>query len=187
MKRIQLIEIAIIVVALVCGFKAFDSLIGIVIATFYQFAYSYTDAGPSIIQYILLTAIYFGIFLLLVRKRKLIALYIHGQGQAADTDTEEQAINITLYQDNLLFIVIVALCLVTLITEIPAILIGIYDYFKKESSGGRYSAENINFKAAAIKLVVTVIILFYAKPISKWFAGTSGPGTMVATSQSDPE
>jgi hypothetical protein len=183
MKKVQLIEIGILAVALICGYKFFDSLVNTAITTlFYRAALGYGDSLAFIFQYLILAALYFGLFLLLVRKRTWIAGYIDKQGEPGPDPAESDKINISLSQNNLLFIVLISLCLITLVTEIPSILIGIYNYFKKEVSWVKDPAlrEDIDFKVAAIKLVVTVILLYYARQISDWFTKSADQIKVVA-------
>jgi hypothetical protein len=170
MKRSQLIEIGIIAVALICGYKFMESLISIMITVLYEVSYGYRDIGPVIIQYLLLLAIYFAGFFVLIRYNKQIADYIDKQAQpTADSSTE--TIHLSIRQSGLLFIILIALCLTTLLTEIPVIVLSVYNYFKKEAGGlHRGSPEDVNFKAAAIKFTFTLIILFYARSISAWFS-----------------
>jgi hypothetical protein len=170
MKRSQLIEIGILAVALICGYKFIESLISIVITVLYEFTYGYRDIGPAIIQYLLLLAIYFAGFFVLIRYNKQIADYIDKQAQPA-ADSNQEAIHLSIQQSGLLFIILIALCLTTLITEIPLILLSIYNYFKSEAVGlHRGSPDDVNFKAAAIKFVFTLIVLFYARSISGWLS-----------------
>ncbi len=191
MKKIQLIETGILAVALICGYKFFDSLISTAITTLYQFAYGYGDAWTAILQYLILAGIYFGFFILLIRKRSVIANFIDKQGQEGSAVADDDQFRINIHQNNLLFVIIIALCLITLITEVPSIVIGIYSYFKKEVSGtdppGYNSVENLNFKAAAIKVVITVIVLGYAKQISHWFSKSAAKDDTVATTLNLPE
>jgi hypothetical protein len=174
MKRVQLIEIGILSVALICGYKFFESLISTIITTLYQFTYGYPEPWTFIFQYLIFTAIYFTAFFLLIKYCKWIADYIDKKGQQPITDAESDTINISLQQSSLLFIILVAVCLITLIAEIPVILISVYNYFKKEAGGlRRGSVDDLNFKSAAIKFIFTLIILFYARSISSWFSRQS--------------
>jgi hypothetical protein len=182
MKKVQLIEIGILAVALICGYKFFDSLISTAITTLYQFAYGAGDSFTILLQYLVVAAIYFGLFVVLIRKRTPIAKYIDSQGETAPDTVDSEKLTLSLHQNNLLFIVLVSLCLITLVTETPSILIGIYNYFKREVSTVMNTAvsEDVNFKAAAIKLVVTVIILYYARQLSDWFSKSSDQNKIVA-------
>jgi hypothetical protein len=173
MKRAQLIEIGILAVALICGYKFMESLISIVITTLYQLTYGYADTWSVVIQYLLFLAIYFAGFFLLIRYNKQIAHYIDKQGQPI-SDTGPETIPLSIQQNSLLFIILIALCLATLIEEVPVILLSVFNYFKKEAGGLRNgSVDDLNFKAAAIKFTVTLIVLFYAKSISTWFSRES--------------
>lgn len=192
MKRIQLIEIAVLVIALICGYQFFNSLVNSAISVVYLGIGRY-DSAAFALEYLFFAAIYFGCFIVLVKNGKKVARYIDGQWQPASQEPEEGTINITLYQNNLLFIVLIAVCVITIITEIPSLLIGIYDYFKKESSGAsgdlfdyRSHSEDLSFKVAAIRLTVSIIILFYARPISNWLGSLGGPRTLVAAPPNEP-
>ncbi|HLG41436.1 MAG TPA: hypothetical protein VI461_17280, partial [Chitinophagaceae bacterium] len=178
------IQIAIIAVALICGYKAIESLVGALITILYELSYN-AFSQSVIIQYILLTAFYFGIFFLSVRYNRQIADYIDKQGQAT-AGTGSETVNLLVEQRGLLFIVIVGLCLATLITEIPTIVLSIYNYFKKEVGGNPFgSAADIDFKNAAVKFVFTLIILFYAKLISAWLSRQISPHKAVIETKSE--
>lgn len=176
MKRVHLIEIGILAVALICGYNFVESLISIIMASLYQFTYNFGDAWAGLFGYFIVVIIYFVAFFVLIKFSTPIAVYIDKQGQAPGVNTEAETINISIQQGNLLFIVLVAMCLITLIAEIPTLLISVYNYFKKEAGGIRFgTAEDLDFKASAIKFTFTIIILFFAKPISAWFSKQSLP------------
>ena len=82
MKKIQLIEIGILAAAIISGYKFFDSIISAVISTLYRFAYDYGDTWTTVVQYFLLSAMYFAFFVTLVKKRKIIAEFIDKQGES---------------------------------------------------------------------------------------------------------
>jgi hypothetical protein len=179
MKRIQLIRIALIATALICGYKSLESLVAVVIALIYQFEYRYDSPVFLIFQYILLPGIYFGAVFLVIKFNKQIASYIDKHGQTtASPDTE--TINIAVEHKGLLYTVLITLCLATLIAEIPTIILSIYKYFKREVGGVPFgSATDIDFKSPAIKFVFTLIILFDAKSISAWFSKQISQGKPV--------
>ena len=169
MKRTHLIQIAIIAVALICGYKAIESLVSALITIMYEISYNAFSAS-IIIQYIFLTALYFAAFFLSIRYNRQIAAYIDKQGQPVII-TDAENVNIIVNQQSLIFIVIIAICLTTLITEIPAIILSVYNYFKKETGGFLLGSQpDIDFKNSAVKFVFTLIILLCAKPISVWFS-----------------
>ncbi len=190
MKKTQLIEIGILAVALICGYKFFETLISSAFSILYQFGYGFEGSWFAIFQYLLIAGIYLGAFVILVKKRTWIAYYIDKQGEPNSNVSEQDTINIDLRQDNLLFIILVALCLITFVTELPSILIGIYNYFKTEVSNGDKTItnnmiENVNFKSAAIKLVIAAIVLYYARPITNLFNKPSDQDDLVVKSPDD--
>lgn len=66
MKKVELIEIGILAVALISGYKFFDSLISTVITTLYQFAYGAGDSFTILLEYLVVVAIYLGLFMVLI-------------------------------------------------------------------------------------------------------------------------
>lgn len=173
MKKTQLIEIGILAVTLICGYSFITTLASTIIAVLYQFTSEYNTDSYLLIQYFIVTLIYLGVFIILVKKKTSIATYINQQTQPSLIDDEANSIKLTLYQHNLLYIILVAMCLVTFLKEIPEVLIGAFEYFEKESGGLRdrssYLGKDIDFRSAIIKLVITFIVLVFAKPISEWF------------------
>jgi hypothetical protein len=126
------------------------------------------DSWDLIFRYLIFIAIYCAGFFLLIRYNKQIADYIDKQGESTTTANTE-LVPLRIGQSNLLYIVLIALCLITLIEEVPVIILSIYNYFKKEAGGRSGNIEDLNFKTAAIKFVFTLIVLFTAKSISTWF------------------
>jgi hypothetical protein len=175
MRKKQLIQLGILAIALISGYKFLESLISVIITVLYQFTYRFEDTGTIIIQYLILLAVYFAAFFLLVRYNKQIADYIDKQGNpGGNADAGNETIRLSIEQSSLLFIILIALCLITLIQEIPVLLLSIYNYFKKEAgSFHNGSPDDLNFKAAAIKFVFAMIILFSARSISAWFSKQS--------------
>jgi hypothetical protein len=172
MKRVQLIQVGILTITLVFGYKLVESIIATLITTFFQYGLWNDGASSVIIQYSAFTAFYFVAFFLLIRYHKQLAVYIDKQGQPATQGESPEIINIKLEQGSLLFIVLVAVCLLTLLEEIPTIILSVYYYFKRESGGGISSdnIESMRFKTSAIKFVFSLIVLFYSRKISDWFS-----------------
>jgi hypothetical protein len=178
MKRVQLIEIAVLAVALIFGYKFFESFFTVIVRFLYEVTGGFGDSWVSVLVSLFVSAIYFGLFILLVKKSKWIAGYIDSKGQLKPEllPGQPEKINIHIQQSGLLYIILVVLCLSTILFQIPTILIYAYDYFKrvvggeqKEMEAFGKSMEFIEFKIAAVTLVVTVVVLFYAKPIAEWF------------------
>ena len=179
MKRVQLIEIAVLTVALICGYNAFDSFFSLLVQSLYSFfgTYYQNDWGGAI-TYLIMTVVYFILFFVLVKKSKWIAAYIDRRGQINTQLLPEQKETILLkvHSESLLYIVLTVLFISVIVIQLPTVLIHAYDYFKT-AVGGRQqeieafgrSIDFVNFKVAAAKLLVNIILLFYARPLAGWF------------------
>ena len=163
MKRSHLIQLALIIVAMICGYKFLETLIAAIISMMFQTGYGdYSDR--VIITYFVVLVLYAISLVLLVRFNREISNYIDRQGNAA---REEEKLSLRIEHTNLLFIAIVVLSLITLIDVIPRIIFAIYNTFKN-SAGRLGTRDDLNFKTDAIQLVFALIILLTAKPISLW-------------------
>lgn len=178
MKRVQLIEIGVLAIALISGYKFFESFFAVIIRLLYEFTGGFGDGWPVILSSLVVSAIYFGLFILLIKKSKWIAGYIDQKGQYKPELLPEQPekINLSIHQSGLLYIILIVLCLSTIIAEIASVLIYAWDYFKRAVGGEQREMEAfgksmdfVAFKVAAVKLVVTIVVLFYARPLADWF------------------
>jgi hypothetical protein len=189
MKRIQLIEIGILIVALIVGFKSIESLFSVIVLFLYQTMDDGRSGGWSfIIRYLVVAIIYFAAFLFLVNKTKWLAFYMNRQSDLKpDLLTEEpERINIRVQQTGLLYIGLVVLCISSIVAHLPALLIYVYDYFKEIVGGVKgyaepigESKEYIEFKTAAVSIIVTIVILAFAKPLAEWFTRFSKSGSSI--------
>lgn len=186
MRKNQLIQIAILVIALICGYKSIESLIGVVIVVLFQLGDRFSGSWDFILRYIIFLGIYCAAFFLLIRYNKQIADYVDKQAEP-DTAASTESLPLLIRESNLLYIVVIALCLITLIEEVPVIILSIYNYFKKEAGGRSGNIGDLNFKTAAIRFVFTLIVLFTAKSISAWFGKQfySGKPMIETTGQSN--
>ncbi len=168
MSRNQLIQIGIIAVALIAGYKFIESILATIITIVFQYNSGLDGSLNFLFQYLLFTLIYFLAFFLLIRYREPIADYIDRQGSQGRLESFEK-INLQIKEPGLFFVILIILCLVTLIEEIPVLIMYIFKYFKKESGGFTGgSLDDVQFKTAAIRFVFTIIILFSARSLSNW-------------------
>ena len=85
MKKVQLIELGIPAVALVCGFHFFQESISFFVTTLFYFTTGLSDSIPGIaVSYAVSLVIYLGGFLLLVSKSNWIASYIQKKNSGDD-------------------------------------------------------------------------------------------------------
>jgi len=100
-----------------------------VLALLYQDTDPYSGVSSYIIRVLIASAVYCVALILLVRYNRELANYIDRVGNP--NAAVEEKVNIHIEQANLLYIVLVAVCLITLITEVPSLILSIYNYFKK--------------------------------------------------------
>jgi len=170
MKRVQLIEIAIIVVILVLGFRAIETILNVIVYSMYSFSSTFTSLGSYILPNLIQFGLYSVSFFVILKNRKWIANYILGKNE------ENDEVAIRIQQPELLYIIIIFLCITTLLSEISTIVIYAYDYFKTEVNsrysqivGFREKISLASFKVAAVKFVLTFVLLYFAKPLSNLF------------------
>src|SRR5262245_60468692 len=120
MKRAELIEIGIIAVVLIMGFRAFESILNVIIYTLYSFSDEFNRLATYIWSNVISLALYsLGIFFLL-KNRIGVATYIAGKKE------ETQNVSLHIQKAELLFIIIVALCIASILSEISTILIYVF-------------------------------------------------------------
>ena len=167
MKRVELIEIGILAVVLIIGIRAIESLLNVLIYTLYSFSPNFAGLGDYIWPNIIPLAIYFISFFVLLKNAKSIANYLNGKKSENNDST------IRIQKAELLYIIIVALCIATILSEISTVIIYAFDYFKNQVAGYKNNPpitegtiRLASFKTAAVKLVLTFVLLYFAKPIS---------------------
>ena len=164
MKRTQLIEWGIITVALIFGYKFFESLFSILVQVVYDFGRE--DQGKFLLRLVILTGIYALAFVLMIRKSSQIAVWLNGP---ADNDT----LGIKISKRSLLQVILIGICAVTILSKIAEIVLYLFETFKQEV-GRRHEpddnfANSYRFKLAAIETIVAFVILYFSKDISNWF------------------
>lgn len=187
MKRITLIETAILVTALICGYQAFDSFMRTLASAWYVIAGG--DFAYFTLNYLVQTAVYVALFYVLIRRGRMIAAYINHQWQPHD-DNSAGFVDIKLHRHNLLFVVLISLALITIVQEIPPAAAGVINYYRRQAGGFAEWDQvgmDVNFKMAALRLLVSVLLLFYARPISNWFAKQPGDETVVLETEKSSE
>jgi hypothetical protein len=169
-------------IALICGYKFIESIFGMVLALLYQNTDPYSGVWSYIYRVLIASAVYCVALIVLVRYNRELANYVDRVGNS--NAVQEETIHLSIEQANLLYIVLVAVCLITLIQEIPTLLLSIYNYFKKEI--GRFgSRDDLNFKISAIKFVFAIIVLLAARPISAWFSNQPRSGKSLVQTTSE--
>jgi hypothetical protein len=171
MNKNQLIEVSVIVVAIIMVFKAFESLISIMVAAMYGFYYSSFEGNSFlIVSNLLFLIIYVIAFFILIKNRFRIINYINQDHEVKPADDYRQIVNIS--QQQLLYIILVVLTLVSLISSLAVIINYGIDFFSEEIKDEHQirTTQYGDFKANCIKAIVAGVILYYSKSLSEFFA-----------------
>lgn len=164
MKRTALIEWGLITVALIFGFKFLTSFLSI----FVQAIFSYSSTDTEVVVKILLVSIlYLAAFMILIRQSQKIAEFINGPAHADDI------LPLSIGKRALLHVIIIAVCIVSITSNIATIIYSIFDLFKKEvRSNGLLDIMNeadtsrYSLILAVIETVTAIIILAFSKKIA---------------------
>lgn len=180
MKRTQLIEWGIITVALIFGYKFFESLFSILVQVVYGFGRD--ELGGSLLRLLIITGIYALGFILMIRKSSQIAGWVNGP-------SENDTLAIKINKRSLLQVILIGICIVTILSKIAEIVLYLFETFKQEV-GRRHEpvdnyASNYRFKLAAIETIVAFVILFFSKDVSGWFIRKNEAEEL--TFESEPE
>ena len=165
MKKAELVELGLIAVLLVLGFRVFITFLDIIVAAIYTLYPSLSEfAGyiwPNIVQLILCIL---GI-LLILKFRRQIAQYIIGKKE------KNEEVPLKISKKDFLYIIIIAISITSLLASFARIVSYAFDYFKENAGCFRKSATAgsvtiVSFKTAMVKSVLTLILFYFAKPIS---------------------
>ena len=167
MKRVELIEIGILAVVIILGIRVIETLLNVLIYSLYSFSSNFDRLGNYIWPNVISLAVYFLGFFVLLKNTKWIATYINGKNSEAN-DTV-----LRIQKAELLYIIIIAVCIAIILSEAATILIYAFDYFKNVAAGYKSSPpisegtiRLASFKTAAVKLILTLVLLYFAKPIT---------------------
>ena len=168
MKRSQLIEWGIVTIGLIFGYKFFEGIFTALVQIFYGFEAGGIDIFSVLLPTLILVAFYGVFFILVIRKSSQIASYLAG------TEVQE-ALPLKIGKRYLLQVVLIAVCVATVLSNVAEILLYLFETFKKEAGRRRYfetdsnAVTNYAFKIAAIQTIVALVVLYFSKEISGWF------------------
>lgn len=180
MKRIQLIDWGIVTIGLIFGFKFFEGMFSLFAQILYDFDGFATGSG--LVKLLILCAAYAALFLFLIRKSAEIANWINGA-------VKNEPIGFNIDKHSLLQVVLIALCVATILSNMADIVLYLFETFKNEA--GRFhepvdtTFSKHRFKVTAIETIVAFVIMYFSKDISSWFIRKDK--TAELTFESDPE
>ena len=171
MKKIQLIEWGIIAIALIFGFKFFESVFSSLVFIAYEWQDGYGEANRTIIFTLVPTIVYAVGFIVLIRQSRAIAIYLAGLAGNASNEN----IPLKLGKRSLLHVILIAICMASILSNIPSILIYLFETFKNEVGRrslpvyDRTKVTEFAFKTAAVQVVASFVVLYFSHNISSWF------------------
>ena len=186
MKRIQLIEWGIVTIGLIFGYKFFTSVFTAVVQLFFRFQGGENNFEKILLNTILLTAIYAVSFVILIRKSRQIAVYISGM-------SANESVPIKIGKHSLLQIVLISICLAAILSDIPQVLIYLFEAFKGETGRNDIPVYEYNkvtgfaFKVAAIQTIAASVVLYFSKDISGWFIRKNEADELIFESEPENE
>ena len=181
MKRVQLIEWGIIVVGLIFGYKFFESIFVLIS----QLILGYDSdmlTGKFFVRMLLVAAIYAISFVAIIRNSHQIASFVNG-------GAVNNSLPIKIGRRSALQIVLIAICVVQILSGLADILIYLYDSFKQRdyrSLGGGWDNGPIGkqaFQAEAVKVVVALVVVAFSKDLSNLFFRKNEPDELVLESK----
>lgn len=164
MKRVQFIEWGIITIALIFGYKFFEGFITALVQIFYSVQVMPGDIFEVLLPTIFIIVIYAVCFVLLIRRSGQLATYLNNKGG-------NETIPMKIGKKALLQVILISICLVTIITHIPEILLYLFESFKNKIGRHLPGDSNMNpdgwhsFKLAAIKVIVALVVIIFSKNI----------------------
>ncbi len=185
MKRIHLIEWGIITIALIFGYKFFETLFSLVIQIVYGFGAE--DMAMDILKILFIAGLYAGIFAVLLRKSYSIAKSV------TPKETHDETLPIKIGKRALTHVVLLGLCLYSLLSTITKIILYLFNTFKQEVGNGGYysdtpqSISKYDFQLAAGQAVVALIVLYFSKDIVNWFIRKNEEDELVLDSKPENE
>lgn len=168
MKRIQLIEWGIITIALIFGYKFFESIFSALVQIFYSFQGVNEDILEILIPSILMIVAYAVCFILLIKKSGQLASYLQG------IDNNE-VISVKIGKKSLLQVILIAICITTVLSNIPGMLLYLFDSFREKVGPNNRDIVTTGpfrwhqFKLGAIQIIVATVVIFFSKDITNWF------------------
>jgi len=169
MKRAQLIEWGIVVIALIFGYKFFESIITV----FIQFFYGITspDFGADLLRTFLIMGLYAAGFIVVIKNSHKLAVYLSGP------DSPENTLPVKIGKRPMLQVILIAICAFTVISNIADIIYYLFEAFRNEvrSKGilDLYDSSNqspgkYTFIVNCMEIVVAIIVIYSSKNIADW-------------------
>lgn len=171
MKRLDIIQLAVIITAIVAGFRGILYLPNIALGIYFWIVDGLraTNFFWSLIEQLLSGGLYMVFAALLVKNSNTITYYIIDKSEMSEELKLEQSKN------NLLYILFVGMGVYNLLRNIPGLLKSLYNYFTdKVSSHGINDLLNpvqkTDYSYQIIETILFIIVIAYAKQLANYFS-----------------
>ncbi len=183
MKRRQLIEWGIITIGLICAYKFVEN-ISYLVMQIIIYGFEGNVFNRSIVPLLIMLSVYAISFMVLLRNSGRIAIYFERPGN-------EENVPFKIGKRSLLQVILIGIGLAAIISKIDDILLYLFHAFKTEAGGDdpfeprEPSDKFYQFKLAAIQTLVAVVVIIFAKDISKWFVRNDSDDELVFDSETE--
>lgn len=162
MKKTQLIEWGIITVGLIFGYKFLEGAFSFL----FQLLYSPDAVDSYATKWFLVIILYVVVFFLILRNSGKIALHLN-------SNTENDSIPFKVRKTSLIQVILIAICVTSIFSNIAEILVYIYEVFKQginqKITLNRTAPDKLSFQLAAVESLVALIVLCFSRDIAGWF------------------
>jgi ABC-type Fe3+ transport system permease subunit len=164
-KRIELIEWGIIVISLILGFNFLTGFLSVIVRVI---SFGHVQA-EALLKLLLVTALYFVTFWLLIRNSRKVARFINGPRHA------EETISLVIGKRALLHVILVAVCIIAILSGIATIIYHLFDVIKNKPEGRGLSSlinnfggmgNRYSFMLAITETIIAAIVLVFSKKIA---------------------
>ncbi len=169
MKRAQLIEWGIIVIALIFGYKFVESIITVLVQVIYGL--TSPDLATEMIRMLVIIGLYATGFLVVIKNSHKLAVYLSGP------DSQENNLPVKIGKRSLLQVILIAICAFAILTHLADIIYYIFEVFRNEVRTKSlldlhedYSGAPITYTITikCIRVVIAIILIYASKNISDW-------------------
>jgi len=169
MKKTDVLQLAIIIMAIIICVNSFQYVISAGIGIVYALGtggYNITSYSPTIIS-LLVTLLYTAICWQLIVKSQQIASWLYEKSNVGT------AFKIISHPEDLLFILFIITGIYYLVDQLPVFLSAVVSAFKTKASGN-FGESNYgpptNWTTLILRLVLPSVLLMAARPLAAYFA-----------------
>jgi hypothetical protein len=182
MKRAQLIEWGIIVIALIFGFKFLEGCISLIIQ--FSYAFGEPDIATTLLPVILVLGLYAAGFFLVIKNSHKLAIYLAG------SDSPDTNISLRIGKRSMLQVILIGICCFTILSRLADIIYFLFPAFRHEVRGNRLldlsanstSPDKITFVIDLIAIILAMIIIYASKNIADWMIRKNEPDELILDS-----